>query len=333
MIPSSAVWRCSNPLQSGQKRSAPGNMTNLRRPLFLISTGGALAVLLAIAASFALVYKARADAARYLNVIIPLRIGTSYDVVVAQLRNAGIAVTLPDGCIRKCGITFSVDDRWVHRLHLAPLTRMLGILEFGNQKLLSKLTAIESDNMRAWAQEAYSLEPRKTLGFDSSGRLSGVIVYLPESDFSQNRTDAYAFNLSCIGSIKGCRADEYLPRSSSISLLNVTVHALDDENPQAEELAERLLRLPEIQGWFQEHGCVAQSYIVKAGIFTGGLPKPWGKFAVHVRDAPFSTVMAEVAAQSHTYDWYIEQGTERCTVDIGWAGVQPEVAAGPDHLR
>jgi len=302
------------------------NMTNIKKWLLFVIAGAAILVLLATAASYALAYKARADAARYLRVVMPLRIGTPYNVVAAQLRNAGLHVTLPDSCSDKCRTHFSVDDKWLRTFHFARAAKFFGSLEFRDTNLVSKSTGTECETgYRALVTEAESMESGKVLGFDSSGRLLGVMVYLPASDFTESRTNAYSFNLRCVGASKACRDDEYLPRSSSISLLNVIVHSLDDENPQEEELGDRLFHLPEIQGWLQEHGCARQHYIVSPAMFSNGLPKPWGEFSMHVRDISLSAVMAEIAARSHTHDWYIEQGGARsCTVDIGWGPVQSQ---------
>src|SRR3974377_1828060 len=119
-------------------------MMNLKRWFVFTLTGVALASLLAVAASFALIYKARADAARYLGIVMPIQIGTPYDVVATQLRDAGTPMKLLGDCNHKCRIEFGVNDEWLHRLYIAPAARFFGTLEFKDAKLSSKTTGMAS---------------------------------------------------------------------------------------------------------------------------------------------------------------------------------------------
>ena len=184
----------------------------------LIVAGVAVALLLAIAASFALTYKARADAARYLDVVAPLRIGTPYDAVAAQLRNAGLpmeTVISSDDYHPMRSLGFLVWDKWRCKLHLAPSVGFYGRLDFHDGVLVYKKTSI-GENMGSSAEVMEGdywgpLTPGVHGNVDSSGNIRHIFVDLSPSDFTENRNKAYAFNVACIGSMRSCTAVEYLP--------------------------------------------------------------------------------------------------------------------------
>ena len=73
-------------------------LPNVKKRLLWSVTCVAFVLLLTIAASFVVTYWVRSQAARYLGVVVQLRIGTTYDVTVAQMRNAKIPMTLLGEC-------------------------------------------------------------------------------------------------------------------------------------------------------------------------------------------------------------------------------------------
>lgn len=116
-------------------------------------------------------------------------------------------------------------------------------------------------------------------------------------------------------------AVHFLIQGTPNPLADVTLHSFDDENPQEEEIGDRLFDAPEIQGWLHDHKCVRYHEIVIMG---AGRPKPWDQFSVHARDLPLSSILDEIAAKSHTYYWFAAQfSTKPCKVDIALGNVQP----------
>lgn len=71
-------------------------LKNVKCWLLLILTIVALALLLAITAAFVQAHRARTEAARYLRIVAPLRMGTAYNLVATQLRDAGLSTTCVD---------------------------------------------------------------------------------------------------------------------------------------------------------------------------------------------------------------------------------------------
>jgi hypothetical protein len=190
---------------------------NIKRWLVITLACAALALLLAIAGAFMLRDKARADAAKYLHLVMPLRIGTPYDVVASQLRDAGLPVTSVGDCHQECNLRFLVGDKWLHKLRLAPAVGFYGRLDFRGATLVYKFTSMGQDIM-VWSATVSegsppfgSLVPGIHGTQDSSGNIRTLSIQLSSSDFTENRKNAYAFNLACIGSMRGCRADQYLP--------------------------------------------------------------------------------------------------------------------------
>ena len=116
-------------------------------------------------------------------------------------------------------------------------------------------------------------------------------------------------------------AVHFLTQGTPNPLADVTVHSFDDENPQEEEVGDRLFDVPEIRSWLQDHKCVRYHEIVFAG---AGRPQPWEQFSVHARDLPLSSILDEIAAKSRTYYWVAVQfSTKPCRVDIALGDVQP----------
>jgi hypothetical protein len=186
---------------------------NIRRWSLFALACAALALLMMAGASFALTYKARGDAAKYLRLVMSLRIGTPYDVVAKELHDAGLPVMLSDDCHQECTLSFHVDDRWLYELHLAPSVGFNGRLDFRNEALVYKKTSMGEDVMvwTATVMEDASLTSHAGENADSLGNIRRMHVFLSASDFTENRQKAYAFNVACIGSIRGCKAVDYLP--------------------------------------------------------------------------------------------------------------------------
>jgi hypothetical protein len=97
---------------------------------------------MAIAVPLTLAYRVRAEVGNYLRVVESLPIGTTYNVVTTQLRKAEIPMSLPKDCNGKCNLLLRVDDKWLNKLHLAPLAGFAGGLGFESEKLVYKSTAM-----------------------------------------------------------------------------------------------------------------------------------------------------------------------------------------------
>ncbi len=193
-------------------------LTNIKRWLLFVVTGVGLVLLLAIAASFVVTHRVRSQAAGYLDVVRELRIGTTYDIAVAQLHNAKTPMTLLGECSRECSLVFRFEDKLLYALHLAPPTGFIGRLRFQDGRLVSKLTVMGRDTCCMAAVQESASEISKTLPrtVDSAGHPWKIIVGLSAADFTGYRNQAYAFNVACIGSMKGCRTDEYLPTAHDL---------------------------------------------------------------------------------------------------------------------
>jgi hypothetical protein len=187
--------------------------TEAKRRLLFIIAGLAFALLLAIAAAFVLTYRARAEAARYLRTVMELRIDTNYDIVVTQLRNAQVPLVLPSDCHRECRLSFDFDDKWLYRLRLASPAEFAGRLDFQDAKLVYKSTSIGRGVccMAVVLESAGKISRASVSNIDSSGHPLKILVNLSALDFSEYRRKAYGFNVACIGSMRACRPDEYLP--------------------------------------------------------------------------------------------------------------------------
>lgn len=193
-------------------------MMDIKRLLPLGLFGAALVFALAVAVAFWLTFQARREAARYLRLVTVLRISTTYDAAISQLGNAGLSMrTVAGDCHHDCTLNFEVGDEWLYKLHLAPPVGFNGWLEFRNGTLTSKSTSMGQDVM-VWSATVSEGSPSfgsLVAGLhgtqDSSGNLRHLFINLLPADFSEYRTKAYAFNVACIGSMKACKADEFLP--------------------------------------------------------------------------------------------------------------------------
>ena len=181
-------------------------MRNRKRWLLAIATGLTLALLLVIASAFAQAYRARVEAGRYVGVITQMRIGTTYDLAVKQLHDANIPVDLPSDCHRECLLDLVFVNKWQYKLHLAPLMALGGDLRFKDEKLFYKTTGL-------WGGNPYSASVNESTSTVSAVRIHQykILVDLSPSDFTEYRRLAYSFNLKCIGSMRRCNTDEFLP--------------------------------------------------------------------------------------------------------------------------
>jgi hypothetical protein len=196
-----------------------------KRWMLYIVTAVVLALLLAITAAFFQAHRARTEAARYIRVVTPLRMGAAFDLVVAQLHDANISTTcLPDEPPHECILSFRFNDKWLYLLHLAPPAELIGRLDFRDDKLVYKSTAMGREMCcSAAVLESPSTISRASHGnVDSSGHPWILTVELSPLDFTEYRKQAYAFNLACIGSMRVCKTDEYLP----------TLHDLERGTPK-----------------------------------------------------------------------------------------------------
>jgi hypothetical protein len=111
-------------------------------------------------------------------------------------------------------------------------------------------------------------------------------------------------------------AVHFVVRDAPLSLMDVTVHSFDYENPIWPEITDRLRTIPEINGWLQAHKCS----IADETIFLRGKPpRRWRKFSLHAKDLPVLTILDQIAAESRTYFWHSNQiMSEPCAVTIQW---------------
>ena len=165
-----------------------------------------LATLLVIALAFAHAYRARVEAGRYVGVITQMRIGTTYDLAVKQLRDAHIPVDLPSDCHHECLLDLEFVNKWQYKLHLAPPIALVGNLGFKEEKLVYKTTSLGGSN-------PYFASVRESTSTVSAVRVHqyNIAVDLSPSDFTEYRRLAYSFNLKCLGSMRQCNTDEFLP--------------------------------------------------------------------------------------------------------------------------
>lgn len=181
-----------------------------RQLVLRVLAAAAAVLLLVIVISLVLAHKARVDARRYLDVVTDLHMGSSYESVVQQMRAARILPVLPDDCHSECTVAFRRNDRLLYTLHLAPPADFVGRLDFRDNKLIYKSTAMGKD-VCCIAAVLESSSTASEVSLSEPAFPTKITVSVSASDFTEYRRKAYAFNLSCIGSIRGCRTDEYLP--------------------------------------------------------------------------------------------------------------------------
>lgn len=112
-------------------------------------------------------------------------------------------------------------------------------------------------------------------------------------------------------------AVHFVLRGAPFSLMDVTVHSFDYENPQWPEITDHLRNIPEVSSWLRDHKCFLQGEEI---YLAGQPPKPWTKFSVHARDLPLWSILDRIAADSKTYYWRAARitGPDRCGVNIQW---------------
>jgi hypothetical protein len=187
-------------------------MTNTKRSFLIVAGATAISLSLAVVTSYLFAHRARTHAARYLQVVAPLRIGTGYSTTVAQLRNAQIPLTLPDKCERTCRLEFRFDDKLLYRLHLAAPSGLYSSLEFRNGTLTQKSTEMSRNTCCSAAViESSQTSSKTTHNVNSLGQTLWITVELSADDFTAYRTQAYSFDVRCIGAHRECQSEDYLP--------------------------------------------------------------------------------------------------------------------------
>jgi hypothetical protein len=165
-----------------------------------------LAALLVVGLAFAHALRARLEARRYLDVITQMPIGTTYDLAVRQLGEANIPVNPPIDCHHDCFLNLEFTNKWQYKLRLAPPVALVGTLDFKDEKLVYKTTILGGSN-------PYSAGVRESTTTLSAVRVHQykIAIDLSPSDFTEYRRLAYSFNLKCLGSMRQCNIDEFLP--------------------------------------------------------------------------------------------------------------------------
>jgi hypothetical protein len=185
------------------------------RILYVVS-GIAVILFLAITAALISVHRVRGEALKYIRWVAPLRIGTPYAACVTQLHDAVVPVTLPGNCERQCTLSFYFSNEWQHAFHLPPPTELVAQLEFRDGKLARKLTTMRQGIYVAEVAESEPYVSDTTTDVDSLGQLRRISVELSPLDFTRYRERAYAFNLACIGSMRGCKTDGLLQTADEL---------------------------------------------------------------------------------------------------------------------
>jgi len=155
-------------------------------------------------------------------VVTGLRIGTPYDTAVAQLRRSRIPLVTPKECQHNCLLLFDFDDKWLYKLHWAAPLGLAGRLDFRDQQLVYKSTSM-GHGLCCYVTVSESASTMSTISLgnlDSSGRPMKPLVEVSPVDFSEYRKDAYSFNVACIGTMRICSTDEYLPKLNLRRSLN-----------------------------------------------------------------------------------------------------------------
>jgi hypothetical protein len=193
----------------------------LRRWILRVGITLVIILFLAITGALYFTYVARRQAERYIRAVRPLRIGATYESIAKQMSDADLPAKLSstdcqiDGISKNCvGKLF--DDKWMTRFHLAPASGIFITLYFEDGKLSSKLMTIvanTNDGVGDFASVTENATVASEIFLHDRHKLS---VHLSAMDFSGFRTNAYDLNVSCIGSIKGCTADQYLPAISEL---------------------------------------------------------------------------------------------------------------------
>jgi len=192
-------------------------LSSSKTRFFYIIFGAAVLLLLAIIAALVSARSARVEAAKYLRAAASLRVGTAYQASVAQLRDAGVRVMLPNDCERQCILSFYFGSKWRHALQfLPPPTELAGQLEFRDGRLASKLTAMRQSIYIAEVTESVSDVSGTSTDIDSLGRLRRISIELSPLDFTQYRESAYSFSLACMGATRGCKTADFLQKADEL---------------------------------------------------------------------------------------------------------------------
>ncbi len=199
------------------RHSSNSNMVKDRkRWLFLIAAGVISVLLLAVAMGLALAHYARARASRYLSVVESLPIGTPYNIAVSQLRDANISAIPSGDCQHVCGFEYRIFSRLLVKSHLVAPIGLFGQLTFSDGKLCYKRTILGGGDYGGYASVSESTSTISRI----QRQQYLILVDLSPADFTGYRRRAYAFNLSCIASLRSCVTDELLPTAKELSTSN-----------------------------------------------------------------------------------------------------------------
>jgi len=177
------------------------------------------------------VLKVRQTAYYFLSEASALTLGSSQAQVLQLVRQYGGRSESAECDLDACSYVFSFDNRWLHRLRLAPYTRLTCSLGTGRGILVSRRTALVSGDtpgaFGAFVDERYSgeiasMEPdsksfllnREAAGKNSEVRWRVHIRLTPLATQAQRRM-AYDLNVGCLSRIGGCEdAQRLLPSVS-----------------------------------------------------------------------------------------------------------------------
>jgi len=207
-----------------------GNICTRKRSHTALALVVATAVSLALAAGgvFAALRAARrtaSEAGRFVKDFIALEPGRStFDDAVRvakayQNRWEGIPTDqgLPSGCNwGRCDLAFIFENSWLHHLRLAPPTALYASVHISEGVVTSHYVLFGSAGEKmpffeVMVTESRTVPPGEARRVRTLKRNTWqeVIELTPDATVSQ-REQAYAFNLSCLSKIGGCRTRDEL---------------------------------------------------------------------------------------------------------------------------
>jgi hypothetical protein len=269
--------------------------------LLFIVTGTAFVLLLAIIATFVLALRARAEAVTYIRLVTSLRIGTTYDAAAAQLRDAGISPNVPTDCRSACTLLFHFDNKWQSLLHLAPPAALSGQLDFRDDKVVSKTTAMSQSTYGAEVTESASRASRTSGDIDSSGRPRKVFVDLSAFDFTEYRKQAYAFDLACIGSMRGCKTDEFLPTVNELEHATPTLSEREHTTPSSISVHEFAAKSYTLEVLYR----LAVKYHVVIGIYGTMLSADYKTIEISIKNGTLGDALDATTKADPQFEWHL----------------------------
>jgi len=272
-----------------------------KRWLLCIVAGTALLLLSAIAATYILARLARAEAKTYIRIVMPLRIGTAYEVAVPQLGAAGIPMTLPTDCRNACTLLFRFDNRWQHMLHLPPSAEFMGYLDFRDGKLVTKSTTMTQGIYAAEVTESTGRASRTSGDADLSGRPQKVFVDLSAIDYTDYRRQAYAFELACMGLVRGCKTDEFLPTVNELErATSSSVNDFQRATPSSIWVHEFAARSSTPDVIYM----LAVKYHVVIGVYGTLLGSDYKTIEISIKNGPLKDALNAITKADPKFEWH-----------------------------